>query len=142
MGEDRRSPGVRSQEEHGSEWARFGVVADSYIRAISVAHGHQLVGSVRGRGRMVSLAKRFRAAVAHKPVMPLHRDRIPSASNVPAFQAWLNYLSVNPLSPNSSLAIFTHIQRERLGSCALVLRLLTVILYMGQHTGILVLFIF
>lgn len=37
-----RSPGVRSQEEHGSEWAWFRVIADSHTRATSVSHS--LVG--------------------------------------------------------------------------------------------------
>lgn len=85
------------------------VIVVSHIRARSVAHIHHLVGSAMVR-RMGRLAKRSRVAEAHNPVIPLHRDRAPSVSNVSAFQAWLNYLLVNPVSPNSPLAII-HMQR-------------------------------
>lgn len=39
------SPGVRSQEEHGSQWARSRVIADSHSGATSVSHS--LVGGQR-----------------------------------------------------------------------------------------------
>lgn len=113
--------GYKNQKPKGTRF-RVGVVQLIVVgcfRATSVAHSHRLVGSARV-GRMGRLAKRCKAAVAHNPIIPLHRDRMPSASTVPAFSKF-GLLASKPCLSWFSSGRHSYAKRWS-GQCAFVLR--------------------